>query len=276
MSVEAEEMMVEETVLENEDVVEDVLEGEEVEYSDVEKEAMQQGWNPEGVEGKRSLSAEEFLDRKPLYDKMHKLEKRLKDQDKKFDALQKHEKMVRERMHQDHIKELKEAKKSAFEEMDYDAVDRIDDEIHQAKSEYEKGEYSVQTADTIEESVEEILEDWVSKNTWYKQDAMLQREAEKEGKLYRMDNPNASFEDVLDYISTEIKQKFPEKFQTMKRSKPSSVEGATTSSRRPAQVAKQKTVKDLPEEAIPVMKMLVRGGTFPTEQDYVNDYFNNK
>lgn len=33
------------------------------EYSEIELEAIEHGWNPEGVEGKRNLSAEEFLDR---------------------------------------------------------------------------------------------------------------------------------------------------------------------------------------------------------------------
>ena len=47
-------------------------------YSDVELEAIEHGWNPDGVEGKRNLSAEEFMDRKPLYDKIHATEKKLR------------------------------------------------------------------------------------------------------------------------------------------------------------------------------------------------------
>jgi len=271
---EAAEEMVEETVLENEEVntvVEEEL-GEEVEYSEIELEAMEQGWTPDGVEGKRNLTAEEFLDRKPLYDKMHKLEKRLKEQDKKFDAMQQHEKMVRERMHEDHMKELKAAKRAAMEDMDYDKVEQLDDEMLKAKEDYAK------TASTPaapqQEDVQEILEGWVEENKWYTEDLKMKRFAEGEGKDYRLMNPDASFEDVLNHIALTVKKEFPEKFQNMNRSKPSSVEGSATGARRSPKAPKQKTTKDLPEEAIPVMKTLVRAGAFKSEQDYVNDYFN--
>ena len=61
----------------------------------------------------------------------------------------------------------------------------------------------------------------------------------------------------------------------MNRQKPSSVEGSATGARRTPAASKQKTVKDLPEEAVPVMKTLVRAKAFKSEQDYVNDYFNH-
>lgn len=273
MSAEAEEL---ETSLEiEEEVVVDEVEVGEVEYSDVEREAMEQGWTPEGVEGKRNLTAEEFLDRKPLYDKMHKLEKRLKEQDKKFEAMQQHEKMVRERMHEEHLKDLKAAKRAAMEEMDYEKADEIDDEIYKAKSEYDKAEANVPQQQSTEQ-IQEILEDWVAENKWYENDATLKRAAEREGKLYRFENPDAPFEDVLGHISQAVKQEFPEKFRNMKREKPSSVEGSATGGRRGSTAQKAKTIKDLPEEAIPVMKTLVRAGAFKDEQAYVNDYFNQK
>lgn len=257
--------------------VDTTLETEQPEqnYSEIELEAIEQGWNPEGVEGKRNLTAEEFLDRKPLYDKMHKLEKRLKEQDKKFDAMQQHEKMVRERMHQEHIAELKAAKKEAFNKFDYDAVEKIEDEIDQAKKEYEK-ETAPEAASASQADIQATLESWVEKNPWYNEDKTLQRFAIGEGQDYRNENPGASFDEVLAHIAKTVKKEFPEKFQNMNRQKPSSVEGSSTSGRRVPATAKQKTAKDLPEEAIPVMRTLIRAGAFKSEQDYVNDYFNQK
>lgn len=269
----AAEEMVEETILETEEtVVDDYV--EEPEYTEVEQEAISQGWNPEGVEGKRNLTAEEFLDRKPLYDKMHKLEKRLKEQDKKFEAMQQHEKMVRDRMHEEHLKELKAAKRAAMENFDYDEVEKLDDEMLKAKEDYAKE--SVREVPQVEspEAIQATLEDWVDKNPWYNADKVLKRFAEGEGLDFRKANPDASFEEVLAHISKTVKQEFPEKFQNMNRTKPSSVEGTATGGRRTPAAPKQKTVKDLPEEAISVMRTLVRMGTFKTEQDYVNDYFN--
>lgn len=266
------EQMAEEVNEELETSVETVSE-DAVEYSDVEQEAMAQGWNPEGVEGKRSLSAEEFLDRKPLYDKMHKLEKRLKDQDRKFDAMQQHEKMVRDRMHQDHLKELEEAKRKAYEEMDFDKADKITNDIIDAKVEHSK-EQQVTVAQT-QEQIQATLTEWTEKNSWYNSDPVLQKEAEKEGKLYRFENPGAPFEDLLEHVAKEVKSKFPEKFRNSKREQPSSVEGSATGATRTPKAPKKKSVKDLPEEAISVMKTLVRTGAFKSEQDYVESYFNS-
>ena len=267
---EVEEKVVEETVVENPEDVVDEIPAEEIELSETEQDAVAQGWSPEGAEGKRNLTAEEFLDRKPLYDKMHSLEKRIKAQDKKFDAMQKHEGMVRDRMHEDHIKELESSKRAAYEEMDFDKADEISNEIVEAKVEHAKVDEVVD----IQEDVQATLEEWVDENSWYKEDDFLQRQAEKEGKVYRLDNPNASFEDVLDHISKTVKKDFPEKFQNMNRQRPTAVDSGAQGARRKPATSKKKTVKDLPEEAIPVMKTLIQAGAFKTQDDYVNDYFN--
>ena len=266
---EAAEEMVGDTILETGQEVAD----EGVEYTEVELEAMEQGWTPEGVEGKRNLSAEEFLDRKPLYDKMHKLEKQLKQQAQAVEAIKQHEKMVRERMHEEHLKELKAAKKTAFEEMDYDRVEEIDEEIYKAKKDHDNAPAVQPVVDTQAE-IQATLEEWVEKNNWYVEDKVMKRFAEGEGSDFRASNPDATFDEVLAHISKTVKKEFPEKFQNMNRTKPSSVEGSSASARRSPATAKQKSVKDLPEEAIPVMKTLVRSGAFKSEQDYVNDYFN--
>jgi len=270
MGVEAEEL---ETVLETEEVVvEEVV--EEPEYTEVEQEAISRGWNPEGVEGKRNLTAEEFLDRQPIYDELHKVRKKLKEQDKKFEALREHEKLVRERMHEEHLKELKAAKRTAMEEFDYDKVEQLDDEMLKAKEDYAKASIEPEVVTESPEDIQEAVNSWVEDNPWYNENKVMQRFAYGEGQEYKVQNPSASIEEVLKHISKVVKQEFPEKFSNMKRAKPSSVEGSATGGRRTPASPKQKSVKDLPEEAVSVMKTLVRMGTFKTEQDYVNDYFN--
>lgn len=66
------------------------VEQEEQQYSDIEVKAIEMGWNPEGVEGKRNLSAEEFVDRKELYDSIHSLKKQNKRLEEGYEALRKH------------------------------------------------------------------------------------------------------------------------------------------------------------------------------------------
>lgn len=246
---------------------------EEQEYTEIELEAMDQGWSPHGVEGKRNLSAEEFLDRKPLYDKIHRVEKTLKEQDKKFEALRQHEKMVRDRMHEDHLKELKAAKRAALESYDYEKAEQIDDEIFDARTQHQQEE---KPAVPDVENIQRAVADWTEENPWYMENKVMKRFAYGEGEDYRAENPGAPIEEILAHISKAVKKEFPEKFSNMNRAKPSSVEGSATGGRRTPATPKQKSVKDLPEEAISVMRTLIRGGTFKTEQDYVNDYFNQK
>lgn len=243
----------------------------EPEYSDVEREAIAQGWNPEGVEGKKSLSAEEFLDRKPLYDRLHKQEKKIKDLDKAIQAIQTHENMVRENMHKKHLEELKAAKKDAFERMDYDSLQQIDDKIELAKEEFKTSQQAPQVAPA--EVVQQVIENWVSKNKWYENDPAMKRYADLEGASYRAENPTASFDDILNHIESSTKSNFPEKFKNMNRERPAAVEGSVAGARRTPAASKQHTVRDLPEEAVSVMKVLVRSGAFKNEQAYIDDYF---
>jgi len=252
--------------------VESQVEGRE--YSEVEQEAIAQGWNPDGVEGKRTLSAEEFLDRKPLYDRLHKQEKKIKDLDKAISAIQTHEKMVRERMHKDHLEELKAAKKEAFERMDFDSLERIEGQIETAKEEFKTSIKEVQAPEiSASEVVQKIVENWASKNSWYEKDPALKKFADAQGILYRQENPNATPDEFLNYIESATKEVFPEKFKNMNRERPAAVEGSVSGARRNPTSAKQRTAKDLPEEAVSVMKTLIRAGAFKSEQDYVNDYF---
>lgn len=271
-------MSEEQSVPENEVVVDQAVPEtaveSEPEYSEIEQEAIAQGWNPKGVEGKRALSAEEFLDRKPLYDRLHKLEKKNKDLDKAVAAIQAHEKMVRERMHKEHLEELKAAKKDAFERMDFDTLERIDGQIENAKEEFKATVKQIEPPKAeAAEVVQKVVESWVSKNTWYEKDAAMKRYADLEGAAYRAENPEASFDDILSHIEKSTKENFPEKFKNMNRERPAAVEGAAAGARRTSSASKQRTAKDLPEEAVSAMKVLVRAGAFKNEQDYVDDYF---
>jgi len=78
----------------------EVLEQEvvaEPELTEVEQEAMQHGWTPEGVEGKRNLSAEEFMDRQPLYDDIRSLKKQTRKQQEAIDAMRQMQVVIRKR-----------------------------------------------------------------------------------------------------------------------------------------------------------------------------------
>ena len=134
---------------------------EVVDYSEVEQEAMKHGWRPDGVDGKRNLSAEEFMDRKPLFDRMHKQDKKIKQLEEGLNAALEHDQLMRKRMHEQHVQELEAARKEAFENADYDKFDKVDKEIRQAEKDYVEPE----PAAASQENTEEVFKDWSGENS---------------------------------------------------------------------------------------------------------------
>lgn len=230
---------------------------EQPEFSDVEQEAMAQGWNPEGVEGKRNLSAEEFLDRKPLYDKIHATEKKMKQLLEGMEALKQHNATIAERERAKVINELKAAKKLALENENYDAVVEIDDRIAEESAKKD-----------VPQTNEAFIE-WVSENEWYNQDPEMKDYADMIGNGYFSKNPNKTAGEVYQYVSTEVKKRFPEKFGNVNRTKPNPVEGAGKGRQS---TSKKYSVHDLPESDRQIMRTIVRSGVM-SEQEYLKQYF---
>ena len=139
--------------------------GEQVpgDYSEVELEAIEQGWNPEGVEGKRNLTAEEFLDRKPLYDDLRKTKRQIRKQQEQLEALKKHVSIADERARERAIRELTQQKREALENEDYDGVIAIDEQIAETKA----------APLTPETPSSAAFENWREDNEWYDEDAAV-------------------------------------------------------------------------------------------------------
>ena len=226
------------------------------EYTEIEVEAMEHGWNPEGVEGKRNLSAEEFMDRKPLYDEIHSTKKQIKRLQEGMDALKAHHEKVAELERAKALDYLKNQKKIALENEDFDAVLDIDDKIAEQKA--------VTAAAPASNSV---FEAWVEDNGWYNQDSELKEYADMIGNGYAASHPKKPLTDIYEYVSKEVKSRFPEKFGNTARSAPSPVEGG--SKRRTT--SRKLSARDLPEDDYRIMKTIVRAGGI-TEEQYLKEY----
>lgn len=256
---------------------------QEPEYSEVELEAMQQGWKPTGVEGKRALTAEEFLDRKPLYDRMHAQDKRLKDYEKALDAMKKHTEGIAERMYEKALKDLQEKRDSAIEQGDIESVRALDTEMDKIKDERRSTPKEEPQESVYTEADEQYWESWYSKptNSWMNTPNMVDKitqytqtyiQAEVSSTGYY---PNA--EDVVQYLEGRLKREFPEKFMEEKKQRPAqAVERGT---RRTAPKPKTKySLSDLEEQDRSIAKTLIRSGQF-TEEEYIKQleesgYFN--
>lgn len=230
------------------------------EYSEIEQEALNLGWNPEGVEGRRNLSAEEFIDRKPLYDEIHQTKRAMKRLQESQQAMTQHLQMIQKRNNEQHIDELKRQKLEALQAEEHDRVMQIDEKIIEAATapEFEAAP---------DNGAQEAFDNWEQTNTWYNADPVAKRYADALGREY-VSQYGQLDERMLSRITEEVKQAFPEKFATP-RNRPSPVEG----DRRGVRQSKgsKYTAKDLDDNARTIMRTLVRDGTYKNEQEYIED-----
>jgi len=226
------------------------------ELSEVEQQAIEHGWNPDGVEGKLNLSAEEFMDRQKLYDDIRGLKKQNRKLQDGIEAMKEFQTTIRKNERERVIQELKIQKKLALENENYDAVVQIDDKIAEQR--------------VADEPVSNVaFEKWVDDNEWYHQDPEMKTYADTIGAGYYQGNSNKSVEEVYAFVSEEVKKRFPEKFGNQERSKPNPVEGAGKGRNA---TSKKYSAKDLPEQDRQMMKTIVRTGTM-TEAEYLKEYF---
>lgn len=238
------------------------------EYSETELAAIERGWNPEGVEGKRNLSAEEFLDRQKLYDDMRQLKRANKNLQKAFDALQGHHARVREVERKKLLEDLKVKKKIAYEADDVDAILEIDDQIADIKTEEKvnKNKEPVSNA---------VFETWAEENSWYMDDAELKVAADALGNGYMAAHPNADLEDALEHVTNKIKKLYPDKFEkksaTSSKQPPASVTPASRSGTKPKSAKYSEA--DMPEEDRKIMNTVLRSTKSITKEQYLKEYF---
>jgi uncharacterized protein YbdZ (MbtH family) len=239
------------------------------EYNEIEQDAIRKGWKPEGVEGKRNISAEEFLERESLFGRIHKQDKVIKKLESTMDEMTKQHKKIAELERKKVLEELKVKKKDAFENADYTAVLEIDeriDEVKQIKTENISHEVPQQ------DYVHPDFPEWHSRNQWYNAEVEpeLYEEAEVIGQGYAIKHPKASAKEVLDYVEKTVKRLHPDKFERSAPTRRSAVESGQRSSASPRRNADRKpSKKDLSSEQLRVMNRFVSRGVM-TEEEYIN------
>ena len=242
-------------------------------YNDVEQEAISRGWNPDGVEGKRNLSAEEFLDRQPLYDDIRSLKKQTRKLQEGMEAAMKSIQGARKNEREKVLAELKAQKRDALEDEDYDAVMEIDEKIADAKAEKD------------EPIINEEYINWVEDNDWYESEPEMKEYAEMIGAGYFQKNPSASPKTIYEYVAKEARKRFPDYFDggevdeyddepeekpAPRRRKASPVEGARKA--RSKRGSSRHSARDLTSEERSIMRTVCRSANL-TEAEYLKSYF---
>lgn len=235
-----------------------------IEPSPAEQEARLQGWVPKedfnGDEHKW-VSAEEFLRRGPLIEKIERHSKELKDVKKALLALKAHHSKVQETAYAEALATLKAQKKAAYEEGNVDAIVDIDEKMAVVREEQKAAANAVtEQVSEITQEVNPVFASWVERNSWYERDAAMKAVADSIGP--RLAAKGLSITEVLAEVEKTVKKEFPHKFQNPNRDKPGNVEGSSSS-----KSSKQDNFELAPEER-QVMQTFVRQGIM-TEKEYI-------
>lgn len=249
---------------EGEKQVEEIQEKVVAEPTEIELKAMRMGWKPkdEFSDPDDYVDAEEFVKRKPLFDKNAQLKNELKDVKKALRELANFQLQIRENERKSTLEELRIKKHKALTDGDADALIVVDEQIADVRAE----EIAQKNTPPVKQAPHPHFIAWVEKNTWYAQDAELRAEADFLGTRYAASNPDKDPEEVLVYVASKIKRMYPDKFQNPNRSKPSSVEGTSNAKAS----SKKEDEYPLTEEERRVMKTFVRQNVM-TEAEYIKE-----
>jgi hypothetical protein len=191
---------------------------EPIQESQVEVEAREHGWKPkEEFEaedknaGKKWRSAEDFMDRKSLFDKIDERNHEVKQLKKTVHQLGQHYTQVEKAAFQRALDTLKDQRKEALENNDLVKAEEIRDEMDEVK---QKLATPTQIAPASNEPPQEFV-DFKAKNTWYQRDDRMTRYADALGK--ELFEKGYTPREIMREVEKDVRDTFPEKFRNPNR-----------------------------------------------------------
>lgn len=235
------------------------------ELTEVEKTAYEEGWRPKeefSGETERWVPAKEFMDRKPLFQKIDGLKseayqsrREIMELKKTLNTLVDHHKKVRQTEYQHALEDLKLQRRAAMEDQNLDAVDAIQDkmeELKQDKTTFERQIAQENKQVTVSPTPEFVK--WVGDNPWYHTDKEMHDFADATGATFLQGKTHATPTEVFEHVNKQIKRAYPEKFDR-KTSRPSPVDSGD--GERPSR--KTDDVRLSPEEETVARRFEERG-----------------
>ena len=227
-----------------------------------EDQAREQGWRPkEEFEGdpEKWKPAKEFVERGELFQKIDGLGKELKETRKALKMLQEHHTKVKEVEYKRAVDELKALQKRHLEEGNSDGYLEASELLTDLKAE-QKAREAVSAAQPAQ--TDPRFSSWIDANPWYTKDPDMREYADVVGLGYANKHPGIDPEDVLKYVSVQVKSFFKDKFKNPNRERPSAVEGNSTPT------ASNKSSFELTDDERRVMNTFIRAGVM-TKDEYV-------
>ena len=228
-----------------------------------EDQARAQGWKPkEEYQGdpNKWREAKEFVDRGELFSKIDSMGKELKETKKALAMLQEHHSKVRETEYNKAVLELKTLQKKHLEEGNSDGYLETTELLTDLKAEQKAREV---VKEVTPQQQDPRFASWVEENKWYQKDAEMREFADSIGMGYAQTHPNQDPEEVLKYVTGQVKKRFPDKFVNPNRNKPGAVGTSDTNT-------ESRGSFQLTEDERRVMNTFIRAGVM-SKEDYISE-----
>lgn len=230
--------------------------------SEVEQTALEHGWKPEeefkadpANEGKKWRTAEDFMDRKSLFDKIDSYHRKVKDLEKGMNALAQHNSKIEQSAYERALRELRNERKAALEEGDLVKAEEIRDRIDEIK------EQTKQPAPTAVQPTNPVFDAWVAKNQWYTEDRKMQAFADGLANQLIAEgirNP----QEIFAAVEREVRDTFPTKFRNPRKDTAPSLD--VSGKKAPA----SEGFKLTPTEE-KIMNDMIRAGAPISKEEYI-------
>lgn len=265
-----------------EEIIQEEVSESQSEYSEAEQAAMEQGWRPPSEfdeEGKEAISADEFLRRGELFDKIKDLKSqyrrdthRLEGQVKELGEMMKDE---RKRGYDQALADLSARRAEAVEIGDLDAFNSLDSEynrVRDQKAELEQKAFSTPSVPEVPVEVKNFQQknaDWFNSNT--PENNTMVTQAVQIDEHLAASQPYLTDQQRLDKVEGEIKKLYPHRFSNPKKQQPAAVESATVAA--PAASSQQGTkikFSDLDERQKAACEQFLSLDPDVTVEDYLS------
>ena len=243
------------------------------ELSPVEQQALEQGWVPQDQwEGdpEQWRPAKEFVDRGELYKSIHTTKRELKQTQAALTTMQRHHQMVFEKAYNKALADLRQERRLAMREQDFDRVEAVEDKIQELNTERQQEAAQIAATQAVinAPTINPQFQSFLDKNPWYAEDTELRAEADALGAGY-MSRPDADRNKLLEHVEEKIKKLHPEKFGMQRKvAAPSAVAAVDRTGKKPTKGVV--SMSDVPEEMRSVIRNFVET-TGMSEQDYIKE-----
>lgn len=242
-------------------------------YTPEEEKAMAHGWKPKDqYDGPEDnwRSAREFNDRASLFEHINNQKKEIRELRDGLSTVIKQERKRADKLIQEEIERLKEEKKEAYINEDFNKVVEIDDQIAVKKEEAKNtanspDPFPVVTNDRTGNVAANNA--WMNANSgWYEKDEDLTIEADMYFEQYLNRYKDKTVTDALAYVDRKMKPKL-QRSGNQDMIPDTEISDRSSSSNKGS---KKPSVKDLTDQQRTLMKGYIDAGVLKNEQEYID------